>query len=77
MNDPLKQKDLYHLYANIRERLHEIANGSHPDPLQNHIRREMAEELLEYLRNNEAGLNSQVSYKEQWISSEIENRKNN
>ena len=73
MNDPLKQKDLYHLYANIRERLHEIANGSHPDPLQNDIRREMAEELLEYLRNNEAGLNSQVSYKEQWISSEIEN----
>jgi len=77
MNDPLRQKDLYHLYANIRERLHEIANGSHPDPLQNHIRREMAEELLEYLRNNEAGLNSQVNYKEQWITGEIENRKNN
>jgi hypothetical protein len=77
MNDPLRQKDLYHLYANIRERLHEIANGSHPDPLQNHIRREMAEELLEYLRNNEAGLNSQVSYKEQWTTGEIENRKNN
>ena len=77
MNDPLRQQDLYHLYANIRERLHEIANGSHPDPLQNHIRREMAEELLEYLRNNEAGLNSQVNYKEQWITGEIENRKNN
>jgi len=57
--------------------LHEIANGSHPDPIKNYIRREMAEELLEYLRNNEAGLNSQVNYKEQWISSEIENGKNN
>ena len=77
MKEPLRQKDLYHLYANIRERLHEIANGSHPDPIKNYIRREMAEELLEYLRNNEAGLNSQVNYKEQWISSEIENGKNN
>jgi hypothetical protein len=77
MNDPLRQQDLYHLYANIRERLHGIANGNHPDPIKNYIRREMAEELLEYLRNNEAGLNNQVSYKEQWITGEIQNRKDN
>ena len=72
MNDPLRQQDLYHLYANIRERLHEIAKGHHPDPLQDQIRREMAEELLKYLRNNEAGMNNQVSYKEQWTTGEIE-----
>jgi hypothetical protein len=77
MNDPLRQQDLYHLYANIRERLHEIIKERHPDLLQNQIRREMAEELLKYLRNNEAGLNNQVSYKEQWITGEIQNRKNN
>ena len=73
MNDPLRQQDLYHLYANIRERLHEIIKERHPDPLQNQIRHEMAEELLKYLHNNEAGMNNQVSYKEQWTTGEIEN----
>ena len=72
MKDSLRQQDLYHLYANIRERLHEIVKGRHPDPLQDQIRSEMAEELLEYLKNNEAGLNNQVSYKEQWTTGQIE-----
>lgn len=77
MKDPLRQQDLYYLYANIRERLYEIVKGSHPDPLQDQIRREMAEELLEYLKNNEAELNNKVSYKEQWIRSEIEDENKN
>ena len=72
MKDPLRQQDLYHLYAKIRERLNEIVKERHPDPLQDQIRREMAEELLEYLKNNEAGLNNQVSYKEQWTTGQIE-----
>lgn len=72
MKTPLKQEDLYHLYANIRERLHEIIKESHPDPLQDQIRREMAEELLEYLISNEEGMNNQIDYKDQWTNGGIE-----
>ena len=43
----LRQQDLYHLYAGIRERLHQIMIERHADPLQGQVRRELAEELLE------------------------------
>ena len=62
----LRQQDLYHLYAGIRERLHEIMIEQHPDPLQGEIRRAMAEELLEYLKAHEEGLKTNHHYKEQW-----------
>ena len=66
----LRQQDLYHLYAGIRERLHEIMIEHHPDPLQGEIRRAMAEELLEYLHANEEGLKTMQGYKEQWTKGE-------
>ena len=62
----LRQQDLYHLYAGIRERLHEIMIERHADPLQGEIRRAMAEELLEYLHANEEGLKTMTDYKQQW-----------
>ena len=69
----LRQQDLYHLYAGIRERLHEIMiNERHPDPMQGQVRRELAEELLEYLHNNEEGLKAMTDYKEQWTRGENE-----
>jgi len=66
----LRQQDLYHLYAGIRERLHEIMIERHPDPLQGEIRRAMAEELLEYLHANEEGLKATNDYKQQWTKGE-------
>ena len=66
----LRQQDLYHLYAGIRERLHEIMIERHADPLQGEIRRVMAEELLEYLHANEEGLKATTDYKEQWTKGE-------
>ena len=66
----LRQQDLYHLYAGIRERLHEIMIERHPDPLQGEIRRAMAEELLEYLQGTEQGLKTMSDYKEQWTRGE-------
>jgi len=69
----LRQQDLYHLYAGIRERLHEIMiNERHPDPMQGQVRREMAEELLEYLHSTENGLKNMQGYKEQWTRGENE-----
>ena len=69
----LRQQDLYHLYAGIRERLHEIMiNERHPDPMQGEIRRAMAEELLEYLQGTEQGLKTMTDYKEQWTRGENE-----
>ena len=38
----LRQQDLYHLYAGIRERLHDIVSERHADPLQGEIRRAIA-----------------------------------
>ena len=66
----LRQQDLYHLYSGIRERLHEIMIGRHADPMQGEIRRELAEELLEYLHSSEEGLKAQSNYKEQWTQGE-------
>ena len=66
----LKQEDLYHLYAGIRERLHEIRIEQHPDLIQRLIRQEMAEELLEYLHASEEGLKTMIDYKEQWTRGE-------
>jgi hypothetical protein len=66
----LRQQDLYHLYAGIRERLHEIMIERHPDPLQGEIRRAMAEELLEYLHGTERGLKTMTDYKQQWTKGE-------
>ena len=67
----LRQQDLYHLYAGIRERLHEIMiNERHPDPMQGQVRREMAEELLEYLHSIEEGLKTMTDYKQQWTRGE-------
>jgi len=66
----LRQHDLYHLYAGIRERLHEIMIERHADPLQGEIRRAMAEELLNYIYNNEEGLKTMHDYKEQWTKGE-------
>ena len=66
----LRQQDLYHLYAGIRERLHEIMIEHHADPLQGEIRRELAEELLEYLHANEEGLKTMTDYKQQWTKGE-------
>jgi hypothetical protein len=68
----LRQQDLYHLYAGIRERLHEIVKERHLDPMQSEIRREMAEELLEYLHSTENGLKTMQDYKEQWTRGENE-----
>ena len=66
----LRQQDLYHLYAGIRERLHQIMIERHPDPLQGEIRGAMAEELLEYLQGTEQGLRNMTDYKEQWTKGE-------
>ena len=66
----LRQQDLYHLYAGIRERLHEIMIERHADPLQGEIRRAMAEELLEYLQGTEQGLKDMTDYKQQWTKGE-------
>ena len=66
----LRQQDLYHLYAGIRERLHQIMIERHADPLQGEIRRAMAEELLEYLQGTEQGLKNMADYKEQWTKGE-------
>ena len=66
----LRQQDLYHLYAGIRERLHEIRIERHADPLQGEIRRAMAEELLEYLHSSEEGLKTTTDYKQQWTQGE-------
>jgi hypothetical protein len=66
----LRQQDLYHLYAGIRERLHQIMIERHADPLQGEIRRAMAEELLEYLHSTENGLKTMQGYKEQWTKGE-------
>ena len=66
----LRQQDLYHLYAGIRGRLHEIMIERHADPLQGEIRRELAEELLEYLHANEEGLKAMTDYKQQWTKGE-------
>lgn len=68
----LRQQDLYHLYAGIRERLHEIMIERHADPLQGEIRRAMAEELLKYLQGTEEGLKTMTDYKEQWTRGENE-----
>ena len=66
----LRQQDLYHLYAGIRERLHQIMIERHADPLQGQVRRELAEELLEYLHANEEGLKAMTDYKQQWTKGE-------
>ena len=66
----LKQEDLYHLYAGIRERLHDIVKSSDSDPVRRSIRKEMAEELLNYIYNNEEGLKTNHHYKEQWTQGE-------
>ena len=66
----LRQQDLYHLYAGIRERLHQIMIEHHADPLQGQVRRELAEELLEYLHANEEGLKAMTDYKQQWTKGE-------
>jgi hypothetical protein len=66
----LRQQDLYHLYAGIRERLHEIVKSSDSDPVRQAIRTEMAEELLEYLHSTENGLKTMHDYKEQWTKGE-------
>ena len=66
----LRQQDLYHLYAGIRERLHQIMIERHADPLQGQVRRELAEELLEYLQGTEQGLRAMTDYKEQWTKGE-------
>jgi hypothetical protein len=66
----LRQQDLYHLYAGIRERLHEIVKSSDSDPVRQAIRTEMAEELLEYLHSTENGLKTMHDYKEQWTRGE-------
>ena len=66
----LRQQDLYHLYAGIRERLHQIMIERHADPLQGQVRRELAEELLEYLQGTEQGLRTMTDYKEQWTRGE-------
>ena len=62
----LRQQDIYHLYAGIRERLHEIVKSSDSDPVRQVIRTEMAEELLNYIYNNEEGLKTMHDYKQQW-----------
>ena len=59
----LRQQDLYHLYAGIRERLHEVVKSSDSDPVRQAIRTEMAEELLEYLHSTENGLKTMHDYK--------------
>jgi hypothetical protein len=66
----LRQQDLYHLYAGIRERLHQICVERNPDPAQGEIRRAMAEELLEYLHAHEEGLKTTTDYKQQWTKGE-------
>ena len=66
----LRQQDLYHLYAGIRERLHRVMIEHHADPLQGQVRRELAEELLEYLHANEEGLKAMTDYKQQWTQGE-------
>ena len=66
----LRQQDLYHLYAGIRERLHEVMIEHHADPWQGQIRRELAEELLEYLHSSEEGLKTMTDYKQQWTRGE-------
>jgi len=66
----LRQQDLYHLYAGIRERLHEVMIERNPDPVQGEIRRAMAEELLEYLHSSEEGLKTMTDYKQQWTRGE-------
>ena len=66
----LRQQDLYHLYAGIRGRLHQIMIERHADPLQGQVRRELAEELLEYLHANEEGLKAMTDYKQQWTKGE-------
>ena len=66
----LRQQDLYHLYAGICERLHEIVKSSDSDPVRQVIRTEMAEELLNYIYNNEEGLKTMHDYKEQWTKGE-------
>ena len=66
----LRQQDLYHLYAGIRERLHEIIIEHRADPLQGQIRRELAEELLEYLHAHEESLKTTTDYKQQWTKGE-------
>ena len=66
----LRQQDLYHLYAGIRERLHQIMIEHHADPLQGQVRRELAEELLEYLQGTEQGLKAMTDYKQQWTKGE-------
>ena len=65
-----RQQDLYHLYAGIRERLHQIMIEHHADPLQGQVRRELAEELLEYLHSSEEGLKAMTDYKQQWTKGE-------
>ena len=66
----LRQEDLDHLYAGIRERLHQIMIERHADPLQGQVRRELAEELLEYLHSSEEGLKAMTDYKQQWTKGE-------
>ena len=67
----LRQQDLYHLYAGIRERLHQIIMlERHPDPMQGQIRRELAEDLLECLHSSEQGLKATTDYKQQWTRGE-------
>jgi hypothetical protein len=66
----LRQQDLYHLYAGIRERLHQIMIERHADLLQGEIRRAMAEELLEYLHTSEESLKTMTDYKQQWTKGE-------
>jgi len=66
----LRQQDLSHLYAGIRERLHQIMIERHADPLQGQVRRELAEELLEYLHSSEEGLKAMTDYKQQWTKGE-------
>ena len=58
------------MYAGIRERLHEIMIERHADPLQGQVRRELAEELLEYLHSSEEGLQTMTDYKQQWTRGE-------
>jgi hypothetical protein len=63
----LRQQDLYHLYAGIREQLHSILRAEDTgDPVRQAIRREMAEELLDHIYASEEGLKTQHHYKEQW-----------
>jgi len=62
----LRQQDLYHLYAGIREQLYLVLKESHQDPVRTEIRQEMAAELLEYLHASEEGLKTIHDYKQQW-----------